>query len=240
MPSSMQRRVNDFFSLSTCSMSVMLITNDVFQAFLKCETKAYLTFSGAVATECELKDGQHRIVEEYKRRYFVMCSANCDESPSRIGTSFPQDFDDQNTRFIFDCLVHADKMVSHIHAIERLPSPGTETANVCVPIRCVPAEKITTHERLMLAFDALVLSQHFGKLPPFGTIIHGNKPIASKVTLSASLLASVQAILGKIAIWQTISETPELVLNQHCSECEFRTRCRQIAWKKTISVCCRA
>jgi len=144
----------------------MLITNDVFHAFLKCETKAYLTFSGAVATECELKDGQQRIVEEYKRRYFGICRAHCDESPSRIGTSFPQDFDDQNTRFIFDCLVQADKMVSHIHAIERLPSPGTDTANVCVPIRCVPAEKITTHERLLLAFDALVLSQHFGKLPP--------------------------------------------------------------------------
>jgi predicted RecB family nuclease len=123
-------------------------------------------------------------------------------------------------------------MVSHIHAIERLPSPGTETANVCVPIRCVPAEKIITHEKLLLAFDALVLSQHFGKLPPFGKIIHGNKHIASKVTLSASLLASVQTILGKIAVWQTISETPELVLNQHCSECEFRTRCRQIAMEK--------
>ena len=210
----------------------MLITNDVFHAFLKCETKAYLTFSGAVATECELKDGQQRMVEEYKRRYFGICRAHCDESPSRIGTSFPQDFDDQNTRFIFDCLVQADKMVSHIHAIERLPSPGTDTANVCVPIRCVPAEKITTHERLLLAFDALVLSQHFGKLPPFGKIIHGNKPIASKVTLSASLLAAVQAILGKIAVWQTISATPELVLNPHCSECEFRTRCRQIAMEK--------
>jgi len=210
----------------------MLITHDVFQAFLKCETKAYLIFSGAVATECELKDGQHRIVEEYKRRYFVICRAHCDESPSRIGTSFPQDFDDQNTRFIFDCLVQADKMVSHIHAIERLPSPGTDTANVYVPIRCVPAEKITTHERLLLAFDALVLSQYFGKLPPFGTIIHGNKPIASKVILSASLLAAVQAILGKIAVWQTNSATPELVLNPHCSECEFRTRCRQIAMEK--------
>src|SRR6266566_1665424 len=101
-----------------------------------------------------------------------------------------------------------------------------------IPIRCVPAEKITTHERLLLAFDALVLSQHFGKLPPFGKIIHGNKPIASKVTLSASLLAAVQAILGKIAVWQTISATPELVLNPHCSECEFRTRCRQIAMEK--------
>ena len=210
----------------------MLITNDVFQAFLQCETKAYLTFSGAVAPECELKDGQQRIVEEYKRRYFVICRANCDESPYRIGTSFPQDFDDQHTRFIFDCLVQADKMVSHIHAIERLPSPGRETANVYVPIRCVPAEKITTHARLLLAFDALVLSQYFGKLPPFGKIIHGNKPIASKVPLSTSLLASVQAILGKIAVWQTISTPPELVLNQHCSECEFRTRCRQIAMEK--------
>jgi predicted RecB family nuclease len=42
----------------------------------------------------------------------------------------------------------------------------------------------------------------------------------------------VQAIRGKIARWQTLSDTPELVLNQHGSAWEFRTRCRQIAMEK--------
>jgi predicted RecB family nuclease len=210
----------------------MLITNEVFQAFLKCETKSYLKFSGAVDTQCELRDCQNRMVDEYKKKYFITCSANCGENLYRIGTSFPQDFDDQTTRFVFDCVVHADEMVSYIHAIERLPSSGKTTANPYVPIRCVPAEKVTTHERLLLAFDALVLSTHVGKPPLFGKIIHGSRYTVSKVTFSASLLETAQAMLGKIAVWQTSSETPELVLNQHCSECEFQPRCREIAVEK--------
>lgn len=210
----------------------MFITHDVFQAFLKCETKAHLRFSGSAATECDLKDWQNRIVEEYRQQYRITCRNHSGENSYSIGESFPQDFDDPNTRFIFDCVVHADAIVSHIHAIERLPPLGQKTADSYVPIRCVPAEKITTHERLQLAFDALVLSKHFGKLPTFGKIIHGNKFKASKVMFSTSLLESVQTVLAKIAVWQSSNETPELVLNQHCSECEFQTRCRQVAIEK--------
>jgi predicted RecB family nuclease len=210
----------------------MFITHDVFQAFLKCETKAHLRFSGSAATECEFKDRQNHIEEAYRQQYFTICRTHSGEKPYGIGTSFPQDFEEPNTRFIFDCHVQADEMFSHIHAIERLPSPGKKTANLYVPIRCVPAEKFTIQDRLQLAFDALVLSKHVGKHPPFGKIIHGNKHRASKVTFSASLLESVQTILTKIVGWKNGSETPELVLNQHCSECEFQTRCRQIAIEK--------
>lgn len=211
---------------------MMSITHDVFQAFLKCETKAHLKFSGSAATECELKDWQNRVDEEYRQQYFIACRTHSNKSSYRIEESFPQDFEDPNTRVIFDCLVQADEMFSHIHAIERMPSSGNETPYPYLPIRCVSAEKITTHERLLLAFDALVLSKYFGKLPTFGKIIHGNKLKVSKVTFSASLMESVQTVLAKIAVWQSSNETPELVLNQHCSECEFQTRCRQIAIEK--------
>jgi len=44
----------------------MLITEEIFQAFLKCETKSYLKFSGAVGLQREFSDWQWHFIEDYK------------------------------------------------------------------------------------------------------------------------------------------------------------------------------
>jgi predicted RecB family nuclease len=46
------------------------------------------------------------------------------------------------------------------------------------------------------------------------------------------LLPRVQLLLGRVADEQTKAATPPLALNKHCAECEFQSRCRQIAVQK--------
>ena len=90
-----------------------------------------------------------------------------------------------------------------------------------IPIRFVPAEKPGKHEKLQLAFDALVMSMAFGKMPPFGRIIHGVECKTAKIDLS-ELIKSARVIVESI-FSQLSSETPpELILNQHCAACEFQ------------------
>src|SRR5262245_28945238 len=41
-----------------------------------------------------------------------------------------------------------------------------------------------------------------------------------------------KSVVGKIAAQQASSTPPQLILNKHCAECEFKTRCHQIAVEK--------
>ncbi len=78
---------------------------------------------------------------------------------------------------------------------------------------------------------ALALFAAFGKKPPFGKIIHGSNQRVTKVKLP-DLMEKAKAIIGKMSAKQASAAPPPLILNRHCTECEFKTRCRQIAVEK--------
>ena len=61
-----------------------------------------------------------------------------------------------------------------LHALERLPAEGRGKAAQFVPVRFVFRNKLTQDDRLLLAFDALVLSQVLEREVSLGKIIHGD------------------------------------------------------------------
>jgi len=97
-----------------------------------------------------------------------------------------------------------------------------------IPVRFIPREKLTPDDKLLLAFDALVLSTIMRQAPPFGKIIHGSAYAVAKIPLDAWMV-SAQAVVGTIATQHANSMPPPLVLNKHCAACEFQGRCRQTA-----------
>jgi predicted RecB family nuclease len=70
-----------------------------------------------------------------------------------------------------------------------------------------------------------------GKAPHSGKIIYGHQYSTLRVPVTG-LLDRVRSILGKIATERIGATTPPLILNRHCAECEFQSRCRQIAIEK--------
>jgi predicted RecB family nuclease len=120
---------------------------------------------------------------------------------------------------------------SRLHAVERVPSEGRGKPAQFVPIRFVFRNKLTKDDRLLLAFDALVLSQVLGREVSLGKIIHGDDHATLKVRNSA-LAGEVWKRLEKLAVLLSNTTPPELVLNRHCAECEFQARCRKIAVEK--------
>jgi hypothetical protein len=85
---------------------------------------------------------------------------------------------------------------SSLHAVERVPSEGRGKPAQFVPIRFVFRNKLTKDDRLLLAFDALVLSQALGREVSLGKIIHGNDHATLKVRLGARTAES--ASLGRM------------------------------------------
>ncbi len=81
---------------------------------------------------------------------------------------------------------------------------------------------------MLIAFDAFVLAHAIEREISLGKIIHGDDHAALKVKTSA-LLDTVRKCTEEITTLLANSTPPDLVLNRHCVECEFRDRCRQKA-----------
>jgi predicted RecB family nuclease len=211
-------------------VTLMRITDDIFQAFLQCETKAHLKLLGAAGEQRAFPAWERNRVETYKRQYYLRLRADCHKDECLISVSLPHDLSHSLWRLVIDCRVQTQALQSHIHILERCTSAGQMPYLPYVPVRLIPREKITPQDKLVLAFNALVLSAATGQAPPFGKIIYGSAYAVAKIKLEA-WLPSAQAMLDRITAQQA-SHTPPLVLNKHCAECEFQAQCRQMALEK--------
>ena len=159
----------------------MLITDDIFHAFLQCETKAHLKLTGAVGDQQAFPEWDRTRVEDYKQQCYRQWRTDFGEAACLAGLIAASPAHSR-CRLVMDCWVRTQKMQSHLHAVELLVAPGKTNDSPYIPIRCVPGEKVTTQDKLLLAFDALVLWTMAGQAPRFGKIIHGRAQATAKAS----------------------------------------------------------
>jgi predicted RecB family nuclease len=125
----------------------------------------------------------------------------------------------------------AENLESTIHAVEHVPSQGRGKSARFLPIRFIYTDKLSRDDRLLLAFDVLVLSKMLGREVSLGKIIHGHSHAMLNVKTSA-LAVQVRKHIADIAELLSNPSPPDLILIRHCTECEFQARCRQKAMDK--------
>jgi predicted RecB family nuclease len=130
-----------------------------------------------------------------------------------------------------DTTARVQNLESTIHAVERLALEGRDNLALFTPIRFIFTNKLHRDDKLLLAFDAFVLSELLDHEVGVGKIIHGNNCATLKVNTDA-LAAEVRRLTEKISALLSSNSPPELVLNRHCPECEFQNQCRQKAIEK--------
>src|SRR5258708_7414257 len=226
------------------------------EAFLKCPTKCWLRFTGeprAGNTYAEWVQSEH---ESYRADAAKRLIANAPagecavapiaetlktakwllavDVPVRIefGNSLGNEAQLCMTENSQSLVTPATTTVeSRLHAIERIPSEGRGRAAQYTPIRYIFTNKLGKDEKVMVSFDAFVLSEILGRKVSLSKIIHGDNHATLKVKTS-TLTSQVRRRLDKIAILLSNPNPPDLVLNRHCVECEFQARCRQRAIEK--------
>ena len=129
-----------------------------------------------------------------------------------------------------DVKAHARNLESSIHAVERIQSQKSRQTSEIIPIRFIFTNKLTSDDKILLSFDALVLSEMLGREISLGRIIHGDTRTTLKVKITV-LARKVRKLIGKIDKILSLNAPPEVVLNRHCAECEFQIQCRE----KTIA-----
>jgi predicted RecB family nuclease len=206
----------------------MKITSDLFHAYLKCSTKCWLRATNEPATENDYP----KWVKAQDRSYRAAEVARLVAASPTNEIAHSPDLKDVNTtlsrlatNLMTDAQLDSNLLESDLHAVQLVPAKNPVHV---IPIRFIFTNKLDKTDRLLLAFDALTLSQSLGREISVGKIIHGDNHATSKVMIS-TLVGEVRKRIDKIAVLLADSAPPELMLNRHCVECEFQTRCHKEA-----------
>ena len=206
----------------------MTITNEIFEAFLRCPTKCFLQAEGAIPTGNVYAEWVQGEVESYRVEGAKHLTKRLSAIESTNGLLDRSDFISATWRCALNSTLHSENLESHIDAIERLSLQTAALSPQFVPMRFVRATRPNNVDKLMLAFDALVLSEVTGEQVAFGRIIHGDDRTSLRIK-TAALTQQVRKTIDRISEILRKGSAPELVLNRHCAECHFQGRCREQA-----------
>ena len=134
------------------------MTPELFSAFLLCPTKCWLKSTGehgtgnAYAEWVEAQNETYRVAGVDRLRS-ARPQGECAGSP-------PLDrFKEAKWGLAVDVLAQTENVESRLDAIERIPSTGRGKAAQFIPVRLIHRNKLTRNDKLLVAFDALVLKQ---------------------------------------------------------------------------------
>jgi predicted RecB family nuclease len=209
----------------------MRTTPDLFEAYLKCPTKCWLRSRGEAGGGNEYADWVRSQNESYRHANATRLLESFPDSERVIAPPATGNLKTVKWRLAVNVPVETAILESCLHAIERLPAEGRGKPAQFIPTRFVFTNKLTKDDRLLVAFDAFVLSEMLGREVSLGKIIHGDSHATLKVKTSAQF-KEVRKRIEKIAALLASQSPPDLILNRHCAECEFQARCRQKAVEK--------
>ena len=209
----------------------MKLTSDLFADFLKCPSKCYLRSTGQAGTGNAYAEWLSEQSDAYRNEAAQTLMAALPDGEHAITAPAAANLKTATWRLALDLPLETGTMASRLHAVERVPSKGRGRPAQFIPVRFVFFNKLTKDDRLLLAFDALGLSEVLGREVSAGKLIHGDDHATLKVKISGLLNATRRLINDATALLAARSP-PDLILNRHCGECEFRDGCRQKALEK--------
>lgn len=217
-------------SLSPVQGELPLVTSRLFEAYLACPTKCYLQSIGEAESNNDFSIWKETRSESYCRegieRLTFDSHSQLDIEPSETGG-----WKNVSWRFTVNRVVRTQNMEANLQIVERISPEGMNKSSNFVPIRFVAANKLSRSDKLMIGFDAFVLSKAAGVKVDMAKIIHGDKGSVFKVKTN-TLSRVVHKTVGKVAGLLSATAPPNLILNRHCPECGFQSRCRKIAVEK--------
>ena len=209
----------------------MKITASLFDAGLKCLTKCFLRSLGEAGRGNAYSEWVRTKSDSYHGEGVHRLIAHAAHNECISGLSGTGNLKTTKWRFTTDFIAHSKNLESSIHALEQIPSDACGRPAQFIPIRFIFFNKLTRDDKLLLAFDTLVLSEILGREISLGRIIHGDTHATLKVKTPA-LMIEVQKLIRKIDAVISSPSPPDLVLKRHCGECEFQSHCRQRAIEK--------
>ena len=209
----------------------MIISPELFESYLLCPTKCwlhsraeplagnpYLDWINA-RSKTYLQEGLKRLLTKFRE-------SNCAAAPPFTGN--PKDF---TWSVAVDVRWKTKEVESHLQAVEKVPAEGRGKPATFIPYRFEASNKITKKHKLLVTFDALMLSELLKRTINIGRIVHGDNYSNLNINIIA-LSKEARKRIREIATLLCGNAPPEFVLNRHCGYCEFQNRCAALAREK--------
>ena len=209
----------------------MKLNSLLFAGFLKCPTKCYLHSTGQTGSGNAYADWVGEQNDAYRAEAGKQLTTGLPETDLVVAPPAAGNLKVATWRLALDLPVQAGDVESRLQAVERVPAEGRGKPAQFIPIRFTLFNKLSKDDRLLVAFDALVLSEALGRPVSIGKIIHGDDHAGLNVKIPG-LISEARKLMVKMTAVLATGSPPDLVLNRHCGECEFRDRCRQKAVEK--------
>jgi predicted RecB family nuclease len=209
----------------------MIVSSSLFESYLQCSTKCWLRSRAEPATGNFYADWVHAQNEAYFHGGFKRLLATLPQCNRAIAPPIPKTPKDVTWHLATDLRWSTINLESCLQAVERVPAEGRGRPAQFIPYRFEFVNRLTKEHKLLLAFDALLLSEAVGSEVNLGKIVHGDSHATLRVDTLA-FTARVRKLIKDITILLAGNSPPDLVLNRHCDQCEFQTRCRTQAREK--------
>jgi predicted RecB family nuclease len=206
----------------------MAVTPYLFEAYLKCPTKCFLRHLGKPGVGNAYADWLRLREASYMHEEIRRLTERVANDEWLTGPLDTKGLKSAKWRLATESRVCAQDLECTLHVVERVPGDAPSEPAQFIPTRFIYTNKLGRHDKLLCAFDALVLSEALGRKVDIGKIIHGDDHVALTVK-NDSLDSDLRRIIAKIATLLSGQKPPDLVLNRHCIECEFQKQCRQKA-----------
>lgn len=202
----------------------MIVSSQLFENYIECATKCWLRSRAEPPAGNVYAEWARAQNEAYRLDALKRLSAVLPESDRVIGPPISKSSKDATWRIAIDVRLQTNELESRLHAVERIASEGRGSATQFIPYRFEFTNKISRQHKLLVAFDALALSEAVGRTVTLGKIMHGDSRATLKVKISA-FASDARKRIKEITALLAGNSPPDLVLNRHCGQCEFKARC---------------
>jgi hypothetical protein len=140
----------------------------------RCHEKHSLQPNTAFSSRWRAQNQSAKASEGYGRGRLsdIACPVARGRSPYRFASA--------EWQLALDLIAWSQSLQCSCDAVERIPSAERGQAVQFVPIHFVFRNKLTRHDKLLLAFDALVLSKALGREVTLGRIVHGDNHVVAE------------------------------------------------------------
>src|ERR1022692_120517 len=152
----------------------MIVTSRLFEAYLKCPTKCFLCSRGETGTSNAYADWAQTQNISYRSEGIRRLKDGVASNECFAGSLDGKNLKSAKWRLAVNSKAYAENLESAIDAVERAPRDTPGKPPPFSPIRFIFTNKLNRHDKVLLAFDALVLSEALGRDVDFGNIIHGD------------------------------------------------------------------
>jgi predicted RecB family nuclease len=204
------------------------ITKDVLESYLNCKYKGHLKLAGDQGTKADYETLLSQAKAEVRlaviEKILAQHSTHEVERNVRLSAATLR----PGPVFVFDAILDDDRMFLSFDGLKKVNGPSNLGDFHYIPMLFHEGRKIGKSLKLLLELYGLLLSKVQGRIPSSGIVWCGKECRATKIRLNLDS-RTVQRLLRELREMAASESLPALILNEHCSICEFRQRCHDQA-----------